>query len=191
MVGTVLGAMAVGALVTAGFAAAGVVIASAQTNACLPAPALLLSEVAQVAGVNSQLWADLQSVEQADDTSGTAGTSQVVPDMLTVVTRDGYQWDCSSNLLVVASPTIALESTTTTTSGAADSTDSTGVASNTPKVPLTGAPADLASGGTFALAATNSGAGSADQLPVLLLGALALASAGMVVVVIRRYVTRR
>lgn len=214
VVGTVVGAVAVGALVGAGLAVAGIAIASAQTSACLPAPNLLFSEVDQVAGVDSQLWADLQSVETSD-AAGPAASSQVIQDMLAVVTRDGYLWDCTSNVLVVAAPTASTApilpaamaspldtgAPTTTTSVSVSGTGlppaavgagSTGTSGQAPNAPLTGAPAAVRSGGTIALSSASStpGDGSSSQIPVLVLGGLALASTAFIVVLIRRQMTR-
>jgi hypothetical protein len=92
-------------LVLAGLVATvgmGTTSASAQTNDCLPPPTLIYGEIAQVAGTNSQVWTDVQQVEATDEAAGTSGSGQVIVDMLAVITRDGYQWDCATDQLEAA-----------------------------------------------------------------------------------------
>ena len=192
--GSLVGAVVSGALVGAVLTGVGMATALAQTTSCLPAPNLLFSEVAQVAGINSQVWADLQEVEKADEASGTAGSGQVIQDMLAVLTRDGYQWDCTSNVLLVGP-------SGTPSSGVPADQGQTGASGNTANAPLTEAnrgsgtsatPADVGGSGTnVASPATSSGGGSGGEVSVLVLGGLALVSAAVVVVVVRRQMARR
>ena len=167
--------------------------AVAQTNSCLPPPNLIFSEVAQVLGTNSLLWSDLQQVEATDAAEGTTGSGQVIQDMLATIDRDGYQWDCASDQLLVdaATPT-AIGGSAHPESGADPSTaPGSGATATTPTAPPasdnnnTGvtAPLGLASGPT--------GSGSNSHVPIYLLGVLVVLTGALIVYAVRRSMSRR
>lgn len=195
-----------GLLVTVGPGTAG---AGAQTDSCLPPPTLLYSEIAQVAGTNSQLWTDVQQVEQTDEAAGTSGSGQVIQDMLTVINRDGYQWDCPTDQLEATNegsiplspgiPTIPDVSATTTPPSTNTSNPSAGVPGLTTTTGITGsagitntfgASAQVTSPLALAATPTTSSDGSGD-LSTVALGLLALASASLLILVVRWQLRRR
>lgn len=157
---------------------------AANADTCLASPILLLSQVAQVAGINSALWADIQQVEQAAATQASSDSGQVLQEMLNVVTRDGYQWDCASSQLTAVPGAAHPPNPTTTTPPPTDPpTTSAAVASEPTVPPTTNAIAALSPVG----ASTRSNSG---KLPVILLLLLLLGSAGLLVVVFRRQMFR-
>jgi hypothetical protein len=67
---------------------------------CLPPPSVVLVQVAQVAGSDAALSANVQAVEQADANQGDKSGSQVIQDILVAAGRSGYQWDCEASRLI-------------------------------------------------------------------------------------------
>jgi hypothetical protein len=130
---------------------------------CLPPPNLVLVQVAQVAGPDSPLFADVQAVEQAAATQGDRSGSQVIQDILVVVNRSGYQWDCNTSRLTSTRPGTSAGSTLTTQASSSDTRTS---------VQVQAAPA--------------AGTTSPSRLPIfIILAGLAVCSAGLVIAVRR------
>jgi cobalamin biosynthesis Mg chelatase CobN len=158
---------------------------------------VLFTEVARVAGTTSQLWADIQRVEQQDGALGTTGSGQVMQDILTVVAHDSYQWDCNGNKLTWAGPAgsspppsvpvTAPQTSPATTPGVA--TPDAASTSTTP--PDAGATTNDTSSSAVAVGQTGSANGSSGtKVPMAPLVGLLVLSVALLVFVVYRLMTR-